>query len=140
MVDWRPLTDVVPRGAAEQSAAAALALRAPEGAAGALDDARDGRSAAAAGLALALEHPEVVRVVADVAAGVDVVGERGAPVLHALGEGRLDALDEAGGLGAGEARALSRRGEAGEEAGLGGGDVADAGDEALIQQRLLDGP
>ena len=115
---------------AKESAAAVLGDALDAGAGG-------GAGAHAAGLALAaIDLPGVLEV-AELAAGLDVVAQRGAAGGDGLGEGGLDLAHEAGGTAADVPGGQVGR-EAGAVQGLAHVDVAEPGDDALIQQGGLE--
>lgn len=88
-----------------------------------------------AGLALAaIDFPFVLEE-AELAVGLDVVAQAGTARGDGIGQGLLDRGDEASGAGAaGGVAREAERGEAGAEEGLADVDVAQAGDQPLVEQ------
>src|SRR4029078_10095021 len=117
-----------------------------EGRAAALDDAADGAAAAflSTGFSLPAIHFERMLEASEPAVGADVVAQRGAAGLDRIGEHglhrldqRLDRLRRLAGLG-GERAGKPHRRDSGAKQRLAGIDVADAGDQPLIDERRLD--
>ena len=116
-----------------------MAFWAVMGAAAGEDNALDGGFADEAGFGGALVDAVFqLKETADTA-GVDVVGDGGAAeadgMLEDVDEGEAEAFE----LGVAEAACLTARTDAGAEEGFVGVDVADAGEERLIEESGLDG-
>src|ERR1700712_2730427 len=117
--------------------ASSLAGRAEVSAAPAYDDAFDGGGADAAGLAGAAVDVVVELKEAGYAVGVYIVGDGGAAQFDRLGEDLDKGRAEAAEFGPGETAGVAERTNAGMEEGLVGVDVADAVEQALVEQRGL---
>ena len=102
--------------------------------------AADGRTAGAAGLAgpLVDAHPvlEAAWYAVDIVVGLIPGG--GAAAVNALGEHLPNGVPEALPHGAGEAGGAAAGAEAGAEADLVGIDLADAGDDVLVHEHMLE--
>src|SRR5229473_1757002 len=118
----------------------ALALGAEEGRAAGLDDAPDalGAGAAGAGLALpAIDRPAVLEI-AELAIGLDVIAQRRPAGLDRLAENLADRRGEPLGPRADDRRGEPARRQPGAKERLADIDVAEPGDDALIEQGRLD--
>ena len=109
------------------------------GAAASDKEALDGGAAGEAGLAGAEVDAVLELEEAADAVGIDVVGDGGAAELNGVGEDVDKSLAEAGEFGAGEAAGVAAGTDAGVEEALVGVDVADAVEQALVQQRGFNG-
>ncbi len=109
------------------------------GASAPYDDAADGGAADAAGLAGALVDAVFELEEAFDAVGVDVVGDRGAAEADGVVEDLDEGLAELFEFIFGEATGRAAGADAGAEEAFVGVDVADAGEQGLVEQGGLDG-
>ena len=116
-----------------------LAVGAVVGAAAGEDDALDGRFADEAGFSEALIDAVLELEEAADAVGVDIIGDRGAAepdgAFEDFAQGEAEALE----FISSQAPSRSARPNAGAEETLVGVDVADAGEEGLVEQSGFDG-
>src|SRR5229473_2216484 len=118
----------------------ALALGAEEGRAAGLDDAPDalGAGAAGAGLALpAIDRPAVLEI-AELAIGLDIIAQRRPAGLDRLAENLADRGGEPGGTRPGHRCGEPARRQTGTKESFADIDVAEPGDDPLVEQRRLD--
>src|SRR5690348_473708 len=137
---WRPRTRPTAGRPGPKQAffASALAARAVEGSALPLPDVPDGCAGDAARIAFAAVHVIVELEVPRLARRIDVVAQRAAALGDGFGEHVAHRVDEAR-----EARLRKPAGghggpDAGTEQRFVGVDVADADDEVIVHERLLD--
>ena len=116
-----------------------LAVRAPGRGAAADGLGADSGAAAQAGFALAAVNLEIDREVAGVAVRRREITERGAARGDGLGQHLLDRFGESPEPGVRDPVAGAARVDSSPPQGLGGVYVADAGDQALVQKKRLDG-
>ena len=98
----------------------------------------DGSLADPAELAFASVNKKALGEVAGLAVGVDEVAEGGAALLDGFAEDLADGFDEAGELRAGKSGCGSGRADAGAEERFAGVDVANADDDLVVHDDLLD--
>lgn len=116
-----------------------LAARAEVGGAAGEDDALDGGAAFAAGLIFAGVDAVEVLEAAGLAVDINVIAQGAAAVTDGAAEDGLDGAGEAADLLGGEVMGWSEGMDAGGEEGFVHVDVAQAGDEGLVEKSGLDG-